>query len=43
MLEPGKCLGEVITHEIKEIGQHMYVFPYVNICGKVVEGKMVGG
>lgn len=25
MLEPGKCLGEVITHEIKEIGQHILV------------------
>ncbi|KAL3994660.1 hypothetical protein ACH3XW_22620 [Acanthocheilonema viteae] len=25
VLEPGKCLGEVITHEIKEIGQHILV------------------
>ncbi|VDK67397.1 unnamed protein product [Litomosoides sigmodontis] len=25
LLEPGKCLGEVITHEIKEIGQHILV------------------
>ncbi|VDN04324.1 unnamed protein product [Thelazia callipaeda] len=24
-LEPGKCLGEVISHEIKEIGQHILV------------------
>uniref|UniRef100_A0AAF5PY18 Trafficking protein particle complex subunit 13 n=2 Tax=Wuchereria bancrofti TaxID=6293 RepID=A0AAF5PY18_WUCBA len=25
VLEPGECLGEVITHEIKEIGQHILV------------------
>ncbi|EJD75555.1 hypothetical protein LOAG_17321 [Loa loa] len=25
VLEPGKCLGEIITHEIKEIGQHILV------------------
>lgn len=39
VLEPGKCLGEVITHEIKEIGQHMCVFLVVNLFGyqKIVE------
>ncbi|KAK6104135.1 hypothetical protein QQG55_15140 [Brugia pahangi] len=25
VLKPGECLGEVITHEIKEIGQHILV------------------
>ncbi|VDO27151.1 unnamed protein product [Onchocerca flexuosa] len=25
VLEPGKCFGEIITHEIKEIGQHILV------------------
>uniref|UniRef100_A0A0R3RTX8 Trafficking protein particle complex subunit 13 n=1 Tax=Elaeophora elaphi TaxID=1147741 RepID=A0A0R3RTX8_9BILA len=25
VLESGKCLGEVITHEIKEVGQHILV------------------
>uniref|UniRef100_A0A1I7VJ54 MoeA_C domain-containing protein n=1 Tax=Loa loa TaxID=7209 RepID=A0A1I7VJ54_LOALO len=24
VLEPGKCLGEIITHEIKEIGPVLY-------------------